>query len=329
MREEKIIESPALYRDSFRIRSFVFGEGEKSVCIVGAERGNEYQQIYVASLLVQRMAELEKKGQILPGRSIRIIPCANPYSVNSKKRFWASDNTDINRMYPGYDQGETTQRIAAAVFDVAKEYEYGIQFASFYMPGRFLPHIRIMKTGLEEPEMARKFGFPYVVLHTPRPFDTTTLNYNWQIWETKAFSVYTTETNHIDVHSAREAVDGVLRFLHTQGILQERIPGGYYSEIVETVDMAAVRTSRAGFFFSETQTGERVVRGQKLAEIRDTYTNRLKEELLSPVDGTVFFMRNEPLTYQATAVFKIIPQGSELKEYHPQKMEAESEQYTS
>lgn len=311
MREEIVMELPALYRDSFRIQSFVFGEGKNSVCIVGAQRGNEYQQLYVASLLTEKLKEVEGKGGICPGRSIRIIPCVNPYSINAKKRFWTADNTDINRMYPGYDLGETTQRIAAAVFDVARDYDYGIQFASFYMPGSFLPHIRIMKTGLEEPDLARKFGFPYVVLHQPRPFDTTTLNYNWQIWETKAFSLYTTETNHIDRQSALMAVDGVLRFLHTQKILKERIPGGYFSEIIERTDLVSVRTTCAGFFFPDAAVGDRVKKGQKLAEIRDTYDNRLKQELTSPVDGTLFFMRNEPLTYQATAVFKVIPDGAE------------------
>ena len=29
----------------------------------------------------------------------------------------------------------------------------------------------------------------YVVMRKPEPIDTTTLNYNWQVWETNAFSV--------------------------------------------------------------------------------------------------------------------------------------------
>ena len=72
-----------------------------------------------------------------------------------------------------------------------------------------------------------------------------------------------------------------------------------------------MRTTCAGFFFPDAAVGDRVKKGQKLAEIRDTYDNRLKQELTSPVDGTLFFMRNEPLTYQATAVFKVIPDGAE------------------
>ena len=33
-------------------------------------------------------------------------------------------------------------------------------------------------------DIARQFGLPYVVLRKVRPYDTTTLNYNWKIWET-------------------------------------------------------------------------------------------------------------------------------------------------
>ena len=58
------------------------------------------------------------------------------------------------------------------------------------MPGAFVPHIRMMDTGYQDTELACEFGLPYVVVQKPRPFDTATLNYNWQIWETKAYSLY-------------------------------------------------------------------------------------------------------------------------------------------
>ena len=83
-----------------------------------------------------------------------------------------------------------------------------------------------MKTGFEDIEMARKFGFPYVVPHTPRPFDTTTLNYNWQVWNTKAFSIYTTTTDQIDKASARQAVEAILNFLKKEGIIDYHGFGG-------------------------------------------------------------------------------------------------------
>ncbi len=306
MERVNVFELDALYRDNFRVTGFKFGDEEKSVCIIGSMRGNENQQLYTCSLLIKKLKELEERGKIAKGQGIMVIPCANPYSMNVKKRFWTIDNTDINRMYPGYDEGETTQRIAAGVFEAVKDYKYGIQFPSYYMPGTFLPHIRVMKTGMEDLELAKQFEMPYVILHEPRPFDTTTLNYNWQIWETKAFSVYTTDTDHVNKKSAKEAVEGILSFLSKQGILNYHKFSGYNSAIVDGKKLINVRTTEAGFFESKVSVGEDVLKGQLLAYVYDVYTHEILSEIKAPVDGVVFFLHNDPMTYANTAVIKII-----------------------
>lgn len=112
MKKKIIYEIKSLYRDDFRVTGYEFGKGKKSVCIVGSIRGNEIQQLYTCSQLVKRLKKMEEEGKIKKGHKILVIPSVNPYSMNIKKRFWPTDNTDINRMFPGYELGETTQRIA-------------------------------------------------------------------------------------------------------------------------------------------------------------------------------------------------------------------------
>ena len=309
MKEDVIYSFKGLYRDDFRVRGYSFGEGEKSVCILGSLRGNEYQQMYVCSLLINELKKIERNGKFIKDRSVMVIPCGNPYSVNIKKRFWSIDNTDINRMFPGYDKGETTQRIAAGIFDKIKDYKYGIQFASFYMPGHFVPQVRMMKTGNENTELARKFGLPFVVLHNPRPFDTATLNYNWQIWETNAFSVYTTSTSAIDKKEAYNGMRAVLNFMAKNGIIDYYRDEGYISRVVKSTDFKAVRSHTAGFFEPLVCAGDRIEKGQKLAKITDPMTAEVKEILSSDIEGVVAFMHNETLCYQNTAVIKVIPDG--------------------
>lgn len=306
MKKKIIYEIKSLYRDDFRVTGYEFGKGKKSVCIVGSTRGNEIQQLYACSQLVKRFKKMEEEGKIKKGHKIMVIPSVNPYSMNIKKRFWPTDNTDINRMFPGYNLGETTQRIAAGVFEAVKDYQYGIQFASFYMPGNFTPHIRMMKAGFENVELAKQFGLPYVVLRNTRPYDTTTLNYNWQIWETDAFSIYTTTTETVDEESAGMAIRSILTFLAKQDIVAYQGHDGYISAVVEDTDMTAVRTKVAGIFESAVRVGEEVAQGQVLARIIHPYEGEVEEELISPVDGIVFFAHNEPLTYANTAVFKLI-----------------------
>ena len=307
MKEVEIYSFKGLYRDDFRVKGYQFGEGEKSVCILGSLRGNEYQQIYVCSRIITDLKRLEAEGKISKGHSIMVIPCGNPYSVNIKKRFWSIDNTDINRMFPGYDKGETTQRIAAGIFEKINSYKYGIQFASFYMPGHFVPQVRVMKTGNEEVELAKQFGLPFVVLHNPRPFDTATLNYNWQIWETDAFSIYTSSTEKIDKISARQGVNAVLTFMAKEGIIDYQGFSGYSSRVVESDSFVTIRANDAGFLESLVKAGENVIRGQVLAYVTDPYTSDIRQTVTATEDAIVAFEYDSPIAYKNTALFKLIP----------------------
>lgn len=307
MKKKVLYEIKGLYRDNFRVTGYEFGKGKKSLCIVGSMRGNEVQQLYCCSQLVKKFKQLEEEGRILPNVKIMIIPSCNPYSMNIQKRFWPIDNTDINRMFPGYDLGETTQRIADGVFKEIKDYEYGIQFTSFYMPGEFIPHVRMMNEGFSDIETARLFGMPYIVERTVRPYDTATLNYNWQVWDTKAYSFYTTSTTRIDTSSAGQAVLSILRFCSAQKLVKYQEGNKRHeSRVVKDTELISIQTAKSGIFEPLIKVGDLVTEGTPLANIVNVYDGEDMETLYSPTDGVVFFMHTDPLTYANTAVIKLI-----------------------
>ncbi|MEE1304309.1 MAG: M14 family metallopeptidase [Agathobacter sp.] len=306
MNKKLIYEIKGLYRDDFRVTGYEFGSGKKSVCIVGNSRGNEIQQLYCCSQLVKKMKQLEEEGRIKEGHNILIIPSINPYSVNIQKRFWPTDNTDINRMFPGYDLGETTQRIADGVFREIMDYEYGIQFTSFYMPGDFVPHVRYMKEGYTTQEEAYKFGLKYIVERNVRPYDTATLNYNWQVWNTKAFSLYTNTTESISKKGAGQAVLSIMNFLANKGIIKYEAIMEKKTRVVDDTEFISVRTAKSGFFEPLVRAGEQVEGGTPLANILDPYEGTILETLYAPIEGVIFFIHNDPLTYANTAVIKML-----------------------
>ncbi|MCM1326417.1 MAG: M14 family metallopeptidase [Bacteroidales bacterium] len=306
MRKKIIYEIKGIYRDHFRVTGYEFGKGKKSVCIVGSSRGNEVQQLYCCTQLVKKIKQLEEEKRIAEGHKILVIPSINPYSMNIQKRFWSTDNTDINRMFPGYDLGETTQRIADGVFKVISEYRYGIQFTSFYMPGEFVPHVRMMDEGYSTVDAAKMFGLPYVVIRKVRPYDTATLNYNWQVWDTEAFSLYTTTTARIDQNGAGQAVLAVLNFLSAQGIVKYNGPQIAESKVVNDTEMVSVRTAKSGIFEASVKAGAHVKVGQPLANIIHPYDGEVMETLFAPINSQVFFIHDEPLIYANTAVIKLV-----------------------
>lgn len=311
MKIQTIFTMSSPYRDDFRIKAYTFGHGEKTLAIVGAMRGDEMQQQYIASRLVNRLKQLEANGQIAQGISISVIPSVNPFSMNIEKRFWALDNTDINRMFPGYDLGETTQRIAAGVFEFIQDFKYGIQLASYYLPGNFVPHVRVIDTGtgFTDISLGQRFGFPFVSIRKPEPFDTVLLNYNWQIWNTQAFSLYAGTTETIDPETAQQAIEGVLRFISSLDMATGiTVAEGIESEIVDEDLCQVVQASQAGILVDVVDAGHHVQKGQTIARIIHPYEGTLVSEVKSPCSGMVFFARNKSITYQNTLLFRIKPE---------------------
>lgn len=309
MKEQIIFSMSSPYRDDFRIKAYTFGHGEKTLAIVGSMRGDELQQQYVAARLVNQLADLEARGLLTEGVSVSVIPSVNPFSMNIEKRFWALDNTDINRMFPGYDLGETTQRIAAGLFEFIQDFRYGIQLASYYLPGNFVPHVRIIETGtgFEDVNLGRLFGFPYVTTRKPEPFDTVLLNYNWQIWDTQAFSLYAGTTDAIDPVTADQSIQGVLRFMQALNMVSGiELAEGEESQIIDEDQCVTMQSPHAGILIDVAEAGQKVDEGQVIARIIHPYTGQLISEVQSPCQGIVFFARNKSITYQNTVLFRIL-----------------------
>lgn len=151
-----------------------------------------------------------------------------------------------------------------------------------------------------------KFGLPYVVMRKPEPIDTTTLNYNWQVWETNAFSVYTKETDEIDEQSAQQAVAAVLRYLSRVGLLRYHCHSGYLSAVVQENEMTNVLTPAGGIFRRFVEPGQEVEYGQTLGVILDPFTAEEVAKISCPTSGVIFFALKKPLTTEHKVAFKVI-----------------------
>lgn len=306
MQNIEIYKLESAYRDDMTVKGYLFGNGEKSACIVGSLRGNEIQQMYICSQLVRTLAELENNGCISAGKQILVIPYVNSHSVNTSRQFFGVKGNDINRSFPGNDYGEPISRLAGGLLREISDYTYGIQFTSFYQQGEFVPHVRMMETGYQNTSLANLFGLPYVVVKHPLPIDTTTLNYNWQDDNTCAFSVYTNCNESIDETSARQAIAAVLRFLKRMGIIRYESHSGYISHVLYEQDMTDVYTQRSGIFRSKVKCGEDVRYGNEMAEILDPGDGTVREIIKAPTDGIVFFAHDGALVTQYDIAYRLI-----------------------
>lgn len=312
MRRETIYRLGSQYRTGFQIEAFTFGGGSKerdrsrSIAVMGSLRGDEVQQLYIAGQVVRALRRLEERGLVAEDAEICVIPCGNPFSLNTGTRFWAVDGTDVDRMFPGYDQGETTQRIAAGLFEKLKGFGYGVQLTSYYLPGEFVPHVHVLDTGYQSMEMVEGFGLPYAVVRKPEPVDSGTLNYNWQIWDTKAVNIYSRKTSRLDPSAAENVVFAILRFMMRMGVVAYDLHGGYHTTVIKEEHLINVRSPASGLISLAVQVGDHVRPGQVLAKVYDPLTGEKVGEPTSPVMGVVFFSSASPLIGADQIVYRII-----------------------
>lgn len=71
-------------------------------------------------------------------------------------------------------------------------------------------------------------------------------------------------------------------------------------------DFISVRADCSGFLKTFVKPGQRVEKGQLLATILDPYEGCIRSELTAPVHGVISFAGDEPMTYENTAVLKLI-----------------------
>ena len=296
MKKDILFTLPSYFRDDMNIMAYRFGKGEKTCAVVGALRGDEVQQLYVCARLISFLREVEKEDGIQPGKSVMIVPTAIGASMNEGSRLWEPENMDINRRFPGDPTGSTTERITDALLERVKNYRYGVQLTSFYQPGSFVPHVRMMDTGRQNPDLGCEFGLPYVYVRTPRDYDQTTLNYNWQLCGTQAYSLYAGKTREIDEAAADQSLRAIVRFLNSRGVIRSETAPGHASSIITS----------AGLLRRVKFAGAHVRRGEQLAFIINPCDGSVREVLKAPVTGMLFFMQDGPFITEHSPVFQVL-----------------------
>ena len=299
-----VLESPN--RAPLRIEGFLFGEENTkapSLAIVGAMSGDHVNQLYVASGLVEYLRIKEEEGKIIG--KILVIPAVNAYALNMGEKNWPLDKTDMNMMFPGYHEGETTQRIAARLFDTLKGYDYGIILEGRRDQGMCLPYVKLIKSGYEDLESAKDLGISFIHYRPYDPIETAMLQYNWQLWETKAFSIVFGKNGAIDQNDSDEVHTALVRFLSKRGLLEHSVFEGSTSNIIDPNNMTLLKASRAGIFISKVRCGTHVDKGEKLGKIIDALSGQRREDIISPCEGIVTCQYSHPLIFQNSIAFRI------------------------
>ncbi|MBN2817288.1 MAG: succinylglutamate desuccinylase/aspartoacylase family protein [Campylobacterales bacterium] len=312
MKKIEILTIESLNRSPLTIEGYLFeGSDPKaaSVAIVGAMEGKTVLPLYSASKLVEFLRnEIGNKEKIRG--NILIIPSINHYALNLGERFWPLDKTDLNMIFPGYGAGETTQRIAHKVFEALSGYDYGISLETRNDLSSCISYISLLQSGYEDIPSARKCGLRLIHHKEMKPTDTVSLQYNWQLWGTKALSIICPSDTKIETDGYKEIFESMVRFLYAIGSIEYKVMLGYDSNIVYNKGIEIVKTPKSGIFIPTKKTGASVAKEEMIGKIINALEGNVVHRIFAPCDGVITCVYNNGLILENALAFRILKNAS-------------------
>jgi predicted deacylase len=240
-------------------------------------------------------------------RRVVIVPAVNVLGINTQSRVWPFDKTDINRMFPGYDGGETTQRIADAVLRLTLPAHYRIDIHSSNVDFEELPQVRLYEPTDEERRTALRFGLPAVIERRTDTVFTATLGHAWRRNPGQNFVLQVGHAGSLQSDWCERLFRGLVNFLCRSRILA----GVDLAGDDEVQHSFGVRQScsliaeRAGMFVSKMEVGRWLQAGTTIGQIYNGFDGELREEVRTPVPGLLTGIRRQPLLYQGNLIARI------------------------
>lgn len=311
MSTPRLLHMTAPMREDFDVPYHDVGPATEAplVALVAGLHGNELNGIFVLSRLaafLRQIASGERSDAKLLARVI-LIPAVNVLGVNTRRRRWPFDGTDINRMFPGYEGGETTQRIAAAVMAVTAPARFRIDIHSSNQDFEELPQVRIYDGDEDERRTARWLGLPCVIERPSNPTFTSTLGFAWRKLGGVSLVVQAGQAGALQTQHCERLFHGLVGFLERAGALY----GVSLAAPDEEVHHFGPRNTlpliseHAGWFVSRMDVGRWVQAGDVLGFVYDGFDGELRAEIRTPVAGLLSGLRRQPLLFEGDLLARI------------------------
>jgi predicted deacylase len=315
MKAPTLLKMTSPLGEGFEIPYHDLGPQDKApaAAFVGGIHGNELNSVFILARLasyLQALDDPKKPGPQLTARIV-IVPAVNIIGMHALDRQWPFDKTDINRMFPGYVLGETTQRIAAAVYELTKQAQVRIDIHSSNHLIEELAQVRVYDESPKVHASARLFGLPTVIQCPVNKTASATLLASWMDNGGENFVLQAGVAGGLQPEICEAVVESLIRFLVRRGFLQK---GPESDDVPETPEdqcfglqqTVSVVSEIAGLFVAEAPLGGWIERGDLLGKVYDGFDGRVRARFHAPVGGLLSAIRRQALVYQGDLLARIL-----------------------
>lgn len=275
------------------------GRREGPVLFVsGAVHGDEIVGVEIIRRLVRSKRLKALKGTLIS------IPVVNVYGFINQSRY-LPDRRDLNRCFPGSDQGSLAARLANLFMnEVVSKCTHGIDLHTAAIHRDNLPQIRAALDSPVVEEMARAFNAP-VILNSG--LIDGSLRYACQQENVPVIVYEAGEALRFNELAIRAGVRGALAVMRELGMLtKSRAKTLKPADPFVAQSSSWVRAPQSGIFRMLVPMGAHVIKGDILGMVAAPYGDEKSEtEVIAICSGVIIGRTNIPLVNEGEALFHI------------------------
>lgn len=275
----------------------------KRICIVTGTHGDELEGQYVCYELGRRLRE---NMEHLKG-TVDIYPALNPLGVDSITRGIPMFDLDMNRIFPGNENGEVQEQIAARIIEDITGADMCIDIHASNIFLREIPQVRVNENTAEKLLPYTKFlNVDYVWIHAAATVLESTLAYSLNMIGVPTLVVEMGVGMRITLDYGNQLVDGIFALMKELGIWDGPVISPKAPIISTDGQVGFVNANRPGIFIPHVEHWNSIRKGETIGEILNPLEGKVEETLYAPCDGMVFTLREYPIVNSGSLIARVL-----------------------
>ncbi|MCM1387149.1 MAG: M14 family metallopeptidase [Bacillus sp. (in: Bacteria)] len=277
---------------------------EKRISIVTGIHGDELEGQYVCFELLKRIrSEMDKLSGI-----VDIYPAMNPLGIDSITRGIPAFDLDMNRLFPGNRDGDMTEYLADKIMEdlTGADVCIDIHASNIYLTE--IPQIRINELHKDMlVPLAVKTNVDFIWVHGANTVLEATLAHSLNSRKTPTLVVEMGVGMRITKAYCMQLVDGIMNLMREMGIWQGETKEPRKPIISQSPeDVSYLNAPVAGVFVPEVKHWEKLKEKDLIGTIIDPLRGEILAEILSPVNGYLFTIREYPVVDAGSLIGRLL-----------------------
>lgn len=305
---QEVVRLPLAVDEELAVRKNRLGGGGKRLCVVTGTHGDELEGQYVVWRLNRLLREQPQhwKG------TVDIYPAMNPLGISTMTRGIPLCDLDMNRTFPGNENGSMSEYIAARLVADMQGADAVIDIHASNIFLREIPQVRInVNTAARLVPMARHLNMDLIWVHAAATVLESTLAHSLNALDTPTLVVEMGVGNRLTRAWGDQLIQGILNLMASLGMWTGPVPQVRDPIVSSDGHVSFVNSPCPGILIPAVEHGTVVHRGEELGLVADPLTGEILQRLPSPADGLLFTLREYPVVYEGSLIARILGDNTE------------------